>query len=142
MKKEFEQAAKRGDRDTLLRLLDEGADLDARDKHGQTLLMNAARRGQSELVELGIDRGADLNVSAKYKLTALMLAIINGHATVAKQLIEAGADLTVRGGRGALGFYDKTALDLARARGLDAVVKAIEEYSKQKNNRLEPKAPG
>jgi ankyrin repeat protein len=92
-----------------------GADVDARDRYGQTALMLAAHRGHREIVQALAEAGADLNVAAKYNLTALMLAIVAGHAAAARTLARAGADLTVRG-TGAPGFSGKTAYDLAVAR--------------------------
>ena len=126
MTDQWARAVASGDPVAVRQLLEEGQDVNARDRYGQTALMNAAHRGEIRIVRLLLEHGADPNVSAKYRLTALMLAMIAGHPDVAIELVEAGADLTVRGGRGAAGFYDRTALDLARERGLDRVVEAIE----------------
>jgi hypothetical protein len=49
-----------------------------------------------------------------------MLAIVAGHAEVARLLAKAGADVSLRG-IGAPGFSDKTAYDLALARGMPTV---------------------
>jgi ankyrin repeat protein len=102
-------------------LLEAGTDINARDRYGQTALMNAARQGQVELVRLLVEQGAALNTTAKYHLTALMLAIINYHSEVARILIQAGTDASLRG-TGAPGFYNKTALMLAEERGQREVV--------------------
>jgi len=111
----WERAVRRGDVQAVRELLRSGADVDARDRHGQTALMLAAHRGHEEIAVLLAEAGADLNVTAKYNLTALMLAIVAGHPAVARVLIRAGADLEVRG-TGAPGFAGKTAHDLAVAR--------------------------
>jgi ankyrin repeat protein len=105
-------ALRRGDVQAMRQLLDEGADIDARDEHGQTALMCAARDGQTGVVRLLADRGAALNHAAKYNLTALMLAVVRGHPEIVHVLVEAGADVTTKG-RGAPGFAGKTALELA-----------------------------
>jgi uncharacterized protein len=115
--KEWERAVTRGDLATVLELLRAGADVDARDRYGQTGLMLAAHRGHRDVVEALVAAGADLNVTAKYGLTALMLAVVAGHPEVARALATAGADLGVRG-TGAPGFTGKTAYDLAVARGM------------------------
>ena len=115
MTKTWERAVRRGDLPAVLELLRAGADVNARDRHGQPALMLAAHRGDRAVVEALVNGGADLNVAAKYNLTALMLAIVAGHAAVARTLARAGADLSVRG-RGAPGFAGKTAYDLAVAR--------------------------
>ena len=105
-----------GDLETLARLADTGADLNARDGHGQTALMIAAHQGRAEVVTFLVARGASLDDTAKYGLSALMLAVVAGHHEIVRLLAAAGADRTLRGS-GAPGFADKTALDLARARG-------------------------
>lgn len=101
-----------------------GADINARDEHGQTALMTAARDGHASVVRFLAGRGADLNHHAKYGLTALMIAVIRGHAEVVRVLVEAGADLTPAG-TGAPGFHGKTAAALARDRGDEAVLKLL-----------------
>jgi hypothetical protein len=108
----WERAIRGGDVETVRAMLANGADVDARDRHGQTALMIAAHHGHRDLVQTLVDAGAALNTTAKYHLTALMLAIIGGHALIARALIDAGADLDVRGS-GAPGFAGKTAYDLA-----------------------------
>jgi len=107
--------------DELRDLLDRGADIDSRDKYGQTALMLAASAGWEQVVELLIERGAALNHTAKYGLSALMLAVVRGHTNVVRKLAGAGADLGLRG-TGAPGFAAKTALDLAVARDDHATI--------------------
>jgi len=116
MKEDWEQAVLAGDAATVGRMLDEGADIDARDRHGQTALMLAAHHGHHAMIALLAGRGAALDVTAKYGLSALMLAIVAGHEAIAKRLAASGANVTIRG-TGAPGFAGKTAYDLALARG-------------------------
>ena len=118
MDKAWEGAVIRGDVETMRELLRAGADINARDRHGQTALMMAAHRGSREMVEMLIGGGADLNVTAKFSLSALMLAITAGHVDVARALARAGADLRIRGS-GAPGFTGKTAHDLAVGRSME-----------------------
>jgi len=113
----WENAIKRGDVQIVLALLGQGADVDARDRYGNTALMLAAHAGQREVVETLIAHRADLNITAKFGLSALMLALVAGHAEIAHLLAKAGADLSVRG-TGAPGFAGKTAYDLAVERGM------------------------
>ena len=114
MKKEWQEATKQGDLEIVRLLLEAGADINSKDGHGQTALMNAAHAGQVELVRLLIEKGADLDVTAKYNLSALMLALIARHADTARLLIEAGADVNIRSSRD---FHGKTALHLAESGG-------------------------
>jgi ankyrin repeat protein len=118
-----------GDLDELGGMLDAGTAIDALDRHGQTGLMVVAKRGDADTVRWLVDHGAALDHTAKYRLSALMLAVINGHREVARILVEAGADLTLRG-RGAPGFADKTALDLAVGRGDETLAALLTARSK------------
>jgi uncharacterized protein len=125
MDRRWERAITDGDLDAVRALVRSGADVDARDRHGQTALMLAAHRGHRSIVELLVESGADLNVTAKYNLSALMLAIVAGHVPIALLLVSAGADRSLRG-TGAPGFAGKTALHLAVARGMEELSAALE----------------
>ena len=116
----FRGATRYGDLARLRALLDEGADVNARDRYHQTGLMLAAQGGHAECVRLLLAHGADPDVAAKFSLTALMLAVIGGHAECVRLLMAAGADLTIRAS-GAPGFNGKTALGLARDRDTDDI---------------------
>ena len=124
----WEDAVARGDAAVIRDLLARGADPDARDRHGQTALMRAARQGHAELVRALIEAGAALDVAAKYGLSALMLAAVNGREETARALARAGADRSLRGS-GAPGFAGRTAADLARDRGLEALAAELEPSS-------------
>ncbi|MDH4172453.1 MAG: ankyrin repeat domain-containing protein [Betaproteobacteria bacterium] len=128
---EFESAAAAGDVFALETMLNAGADVDAKDRYGQSALMLAAHRGHLVAVEALLRHGANLNVTAKYGLSALMLSIVAGHEAVARALVRAGADLGLRGS-GAPGFLDKTAYDLAEERRLMTL---CAEIAKAKESR-------
>lgn len=113
----WEAAVRQGDVATVRDALGGGADVNARDRHGQTALMLAAHAGHLVLVEVLIARGASLNTTAKHGLSALMLAVVAGHEDVALLLADAGAEHSLRG-TGAPGFAGKTARDLAVERGM------------------------
>jgi uncharacterized protein len=121
----WKRAVTDGDAEAVRRLLRSGANVNARNRRGQTALMLAAHHGHREIVDLLVGAGADLNVTAKYNLTALMLAIVAGHATVAWRRARAGTDLGVRG-TGAPSFMGKTAHDLALARQMHELYAELE----------------
>ena len=114
MTTDWKAAISADDTTRLAELVAAGAEIDARDEHGQTALMVAARDGRTETVRWLVAQGADLNHRAKFNLSALMLAVINGRDAIVGILADAGADLTIRG-TGAPGFAGKTALDIAEA---------------------------
>jgi uncharacterized protein len=117
MDSSWEDAIKRGDVDAVRELLQHGVDVNARDRYGQTGLMLAAHAGHHGVVQALLAHGANLNVTAKFGLSALMLAVVAGHTEIARLLARAGSDLSLRGS-GAPGFANKTACDLAVARGM------------------------
>ncbi len=116
MTSDWEDAVRRGDAVRVRSLIEGGAAIDSKDGHGQTGLMVASARGQTEVVRVLLEHSAALDVTAKYNLSALMLAVINGRGNIVEMLLRAGADRAIRG-RGAPGFHDMTALDLAEGAG-------------------------
>jgi len=124
LNKEWRAATNQGDLEKVRSLLERGTDVNAKDEHGQTALMNAAHAGRVDLVRLLVAHGAALDVTAKYNLSALMLAIISRHLEVAQVLIESGAEPNVRSTRS---FMEKTALSLAEEGGLGQIVVLLEQ---------------
>lgn len=88
---ELSQAVESGDVEEVERLLPRAADLNARNRHGTTMLMNAARGGHAQVVRLLLEHGADPNVTRNDKFTALALAAFFGHMDTVKILLEFGA---------------------------------------------------
>jgi ankyrin repeat protein len=85
-------------------LLDQGADVDARNRHGQTALMLAAHTGHRQAVAVLVAHRANLNTTAKYGLSALMVALVAGYVEVARLLADTGTDLSL-GGTGGVGLH-------------------------------------
>ena len=86
------EAAERGDRIAVDRLLDGGADVQARGPDGTTALHWAARADSLETVELLLEAGAEASAADLYGVTPLYLAAENGSAGVIAALLDAGAD--------------------------------------------------
>jgi hypothetical protein len=135
MTREWEDAVHRGSIEDLQRLFTSGADIDARDGHGQTALMLAAVNGHGHVVGWLVERGAALDHTAKYGLSALMLATIRGHVDVVRKLTDAGASVSLRG-TGAPGFAEKTALDLAIALDNPEIVEILRSAADLRRNRV------
>lgn len=72
--------------DEARRLIQEGADLEARDKYGWTALIIAAYWGRKEIVKMLLDAGADVNVVDKDGFTALHYAASGGYKEVVEML--------------------------------------------------------
>jgi ankyrin repeat protein len=89
------QAAGRNDIDTAKKLLDQGADVNERNRlNGATALKAASSQGNVDMVKLLLDRGADVNLaSGNQGWTPLSNAAWRDHPDVAMLLIERGADI-------------------------------------------------
>ena len=117
-------AVKTDDSAAVRRLLAAGADVNARDEAGSTLLMLAAHAGDLAMVRLLLGSGADVNASDERGWTALAKAAYNaelkhGSADVVQALIDAGANTEA-----AIG-YGVRPLMLAAGYGETAVVEAL-----------------
>jgi ankyrin repeat protein len=83
--------SKKGDLVKVGQLIEDGADLNARDKNNITALMWASYNGQIEMVRLLIDNGADVNARGTW--TALTWAAACGHIEIVNLLLDKGADI-------------------------------------------------
>jgi ankyrin repeat protein len=68
-------AVREGDHTTARALLDQRADLRARNEVGDTALMQAALNGDKEMMQLLLQRGADVNARGVYDVTVLLRAV-------------------------------------------------------------------
>lgn len=102
-------AGKRGDLETVDRLLGLGLDVDAGDEQGATALLHAAGTGRLELVRALLERGADPARANATGVTPLAAAILSGRMDVIEFLLGRGVDPEAP----LLGRY--TALGLATA---------------------------
>jgi len=90
------QAAQAGDTAKVKQLIKQGADVNAKNSIGKTILMFAALSGHAKAVKALIDAGADVNAKKEYDDTALMDAASYGHTDTVKALIDAGADVNAK----------------------------------------------
>ena len=84
-------AAGEGDLSSVKALLDDKADVNAKNNHGGTALMAASSHGHKEIVELLLAKGADVNYKTDRGYTALTSASYNGHKEVVELLLDKGA---------------------------------------------------
>jgi tankyrase len=104
-------------------LLNAGADINARDKMGITLLMLAcgkSTQSYKEIVELLINKGALINEHDRLGYTPLLLSLSGGSAEIAELLIEKGADVYAQTKHG------ETALSLAEKAGYSKIIELLQ----------------
>jgi outer membrane protein OmpA-like peptidoglycan-associated protein/ankyrin repeat protein len=78
-------------------LLAKGADVNARDGHGNTpLMLTAAMNGNKQVAEAMLAKGADVRAMNEAKQTALYLAARRGFVDIIEMLAAKGADLNAR----------------------------------------------
>ncbi|KAL2168041.1 hypothetical protein VTG60DRAFT_517 [Thermothelomyces hinnuleus] len=95
-------------------LVEQGANLEARDFMNQTALQKAAATGSVDAVEALIGAGADVNAQS-LNWTTLMSAVFGGNLEVVRRLVEGGADFAVQTPWG------ETALTIALYNGQEAI---------------------
>jgi uncharacterized protein len=89
---EIADAASRGDKAEIERLLKSGTDVNAQQADGATALQWAAYRGDSRLAELLLKAGAEPGLANHNGATPLWLAAARGDAAVIQALLKGGAD--------------------------------------------------
>ncbi|GLD97358.1 hypothetical protein PINS_up006042 [Pythium insidiosum] len=113
------RAISRGHSDVVQLLIDEGADLNARDDMGETPLHQALTKGYVDIVLALIRAGVNVKDSSKWGWIPLHTAALKGHVSVVSALIDAGADVAVRAHGGS------TALHEACSYGHDDIVELL-----------------
>ncbi len=114
-------AAIEGNKDKVIDLLNQGADVDHRDRNGRTALTSASLNNYVDIVKLLIEKGADVNFKTELRLTALMVASKYGHTEIVRLLIESNANINHKD------IYERTALIYASREGRKEVVKLLIE---------------
>lgn len=109
-------AARRADWAAVRSLLEQGADVDAREGDGSTALLWASYWDEREAAALLIRAGADTNAANDLGATPLWAACENGSSAMAAALLEAGADPNAR-----LPFGETPLMTAARAGNADVV---------------------
>ncbi len=105
-----------------------GADIQKKTIDGSSMLMRSVQIDDIAAVKYLLELGTNLNqVMVKNKLTALMVAALCGRTTVYRLLKEKGADSTLRDDKG------RTALDLARSVGNDAILQVDKRLTEAAN---------
>lgn len=120
-KRSLFDACKKGDIETVKRLIGDGLSVELRDDSNSSLLGIAMRKGHIELVKFLLDKGAEINAISSAGRTPLMQACGSGYFEIVKLLVEREADINLKNRQG------ETALYLASRRGSLEIVKLLLE---------------
>jgi ankyrin repeat protein len=93
-------AATKGHEAVARLLLEKGADLESKDKYGNTLLLGAVFKGQEAVVRFLLENGADLESKNNDGSTPLIVAVFKKHEALIRLLLEKGADLESKNNEG------------------------------------------
>jgi ankyrin repeat protein len=86
-------AAWRNDVDEASRLIEQGADVNAKDMTVQSAYLIATSEGYLDLLKLTLESGADVSAKDSYNGTGLIRAADRGHAEVIGMLLRAGIEV-------------------------------------------------
>ena len=93
---DLEDAVWRGNTEAVQTLLDEGADINAKDAEGNPILREAIWRGHTEIVRFLVESGADVNAKDTEGNPILHEAVWRGHTEIVRLLVESGADVNAK----------------------------------------------
>ncbi|MDI4648000.1 ankyrin repeat domain-containing protein [Cohnella hashimotonis] len=85
-------SAEKGDVESVLKLLREGADINATDRDGRTAVLAATYNNRAEVVKALIEKGADINIRDRRLNNVLLYAGAEGFLDIVNLAIDAGAD--------------------------------------------------
>ncbi|EED23384.1 ankyrin repeat-containing protein, putative [Talaromyces stipitatus ATCC 10500] len=92
-------ACLRGHFDIVQRLLEKGANVNAKGGKYGNALYAAAEGGHIHIVQTLLEKGANVNAQDKINGSALQAAAYEGHLEIVERLLEKGADVSAKGGR-------------------------------------------
>lgn len=117
------EAVVSGDYDATLRLLEQGADVEAKDpRSGASPLHYAVMKGRMQIVDLLLSRGADVNSRTRNGTTPLHTAALYARKEVAERLLEQHADIN------AVSAGGSTPLALATAAKNKPIAEMLREH--------------
>lgn len=116
------QAAKDGQKDITMMLLENGADVNIQYRHGRTPLGWAVCERRKEIATLLLDNGANIEIQDSRRQSPLWVAAGLGEADLVRLLVTRGADINATAGG-----FGSTALQEAVRKDLEAMVKLLIE---------------
>jgi ankyrin repeat protein len=113
------QATQHADKQAVLTLLQQGADINVRDAQGRTPVMIATYQHNTDMVKTLLDAGADVNIRDKDKANPLLHSAAMGWLDILQLAIDAHADTTLTNRHGGISIIP------ASERGHVEIVRAL-----------------
>ncbi|OPA73532.1 hypothetical protein BVG16_28300 [Paenibacillus selenitireducens] len=114
---QFLEAAGKGEIDTLKKCLEQGVDINARNKQKRTAILVAAMNDQLDAVEFLVQAGANVDLQDETCFNPFLFGCINGKLELVKMMIKANANvelLTRFGGVGITPASEKGHVEVVR----------------------------
>ena len=131
--KDIWEAATEGDMEAVKQFIDEGADVNVKNKVGSTPLLYAAVH--KEIIELLIAKGADVNAKNNSGWTPLLMAVLGDRKEVIELLIAKGADVNAKDSR--KDSRGKTPLDWAIEKNYTETADLLRKHGGKTKKELE-----
>lgn len=120
------------DRDVILFIIENGANINALDSRHDSYLCNAVYNNDLELAHFLIDNGIDVNTECYFEEPSLIKAIEDDNVVLVKFLVDNGADVNAEG------YFKKNVMDYAEKRANPEIITYLESHgSMNKNDRNE-----
>ncbi|KMY99910.1 protein phosphatase 1 regulatory subunit 12B isoform X10 [Drosophila simulans] len=123
----FLAACLSGDKDEVVQLLDQGADINTANVDGLTALHQACIDDNLDMVEFLVERGADINRQDNEGWTPLHATASCGFVSIARYLVENGADVAAVNSDGDLAL--DLAIDVQHMAMIDFMEKMVQELN-------------
>ncbi|XP_041450101.1 protein phosphatase 1 regulatory subunit 12C isoform X7 [Drosophila obscura] len=123
----FLAACLSGDKDEVIHLLDQGADINTANVDGLTALHQACIDDNLDMVEFLVERGADINRQDNEGWTPLHATASCGFVSIARYLVENGADVAAVNSDGDLAL--DLAIDVQHMAMIDYMEKIVRELN-------------
>ncbi|XP_037722139.1 protein phosphatase 1 regulatory subunit 12A isoform X20 [Drosophila subpulchrella] len=123
----FLAACLSGDKDEVIQLLDQGADINTANVDGLTALHQACIDDNLDMVEFLVERGADINRQDNEGWTPLHATASCGFVSIARYLVENGADVAAVNSDGDLAL--DLAIDVQHMAMIDYMEKMVQELN-------------
>jgi hypothetical protein len=115
-------ATQRGDGAIITLLVENCADINAKDHNGDSVFLMEIQIGNQSIIRLLIENGADIYAKDRYGKSMLHTAILGGNKPIVRLLVDVGAEITCE------------AIDTGRSTAVSYGLESIDHFLTKKSN--------